>query len=308
MKKSLLLAFAMIFAIAVNAQEICMWDWDEGDYEGFDGTESVQSAGHVFAKTDNVTISMAYDETAKSSAIKGSTDPYQGYTIGGVQYPIQSGATGSANPSGVSITTGPTAGWVIRVDVAKDGYLYFLGKLSSNKPYYVWEGVIGEGEMLVAYNLDMCLQSTESSIQVISYSLPGDEYGWYDASQDDGTYSSTGSTLNWPEVIYTKDASSAIKLNGIGLIHFPVYAEVGTYYVHASGSKITCGGAILADEALGEIAFTTEEYSDGEETGITEIAATSSDVNAPVYNLAGQRVAANVKGILIQNGKKFINK
>lgn len=41
-------------------------------------------------------------------------------------------------------------------------------------------------------------------------------------------------------------------------------------------------------------------------SGINEIKADKLDVNAPVYNLAGQRVNANAKGILIQNGKKFI--
>lgn len=308
MKKSLLLAFAMIFAMAVNAQEICMWDFDEGDYEGWGGDEEILSAGHVFAQTDNVIVSTAYDDTGKSSAIKGSSDPYQGYTIGGVQYPIYSGVTGSSNPSGTTLTAGPTSGWVIRIDVASDGYLYFLGKLSTNKPYYVWEGVIGEGEMLVAYSLDMCIQNSTADFDVISYTLPGDEYGWYVYSEGDG-YAATSSTLNWPEVIYTGNSDSSIKLNGIGLIHFPVYAEAGTYYVHGGGTKITCGGVIFASEALGEIGFTDTAYDDGEEdTGISEVATTSSDVNAPVYNLAGQRVTSNVKGILIQNGKKFINK
>ena len=42
--------------------------------------------------------------------------------------------------------------------------------------------------------------------------------------------------------------------------------------------------------------------------GISEIAAEKTDANAPVYNLAGQRVSKNAKGILIQNGKKFIAK
>lgn len=32
------------------------------------------------------------------------------------------------------------------------------------------------------------------------------------------------------------------------------------------------------------------------------------DENAPVYNLQGQRVSKDTKGILIQNGKKFINR
>jgi len=44
----------------------------------------------------------------------------------------------------------------------------------------------------------------------------------------------------------------------------------------------------------------------GVQRDINEINAGKFDVNAPVYNLAGQRVNANAKGILIQNGKKFI--
>ena len=32
------------------------------------------------------------------------------------------------------------------------------------------------------------------------------------------------------------------------------------------------------------------------------------DENAPMYNLAGQRVGKNYKGVVIQNGKKFVNK
>ena len=32
------------------------------------------------------------------------------------------------------------------------------------------------------------------------------------------------------------------------------------------------------------------------------------NANAPMYNLAGQRVSKNYKGVVIQNGKKFFNK
>ena len=47
-----------------------------------------------------------------------------------------------------------------------------------------------------------------------------------------------------------------------------------------------------------------------EATGIDGVTVDNSefDENAPVYNLAGQRVSKNAKGILIQNGKKFIRK
>ncbi len=44
-------------------------------------------------------------------------------------------------------------------------------------------------------------------------------------------------------------------------------------------------------------------------TGINNsVSAEKLNANAPVYNLAGQRVSKNAKGILIQNGKKFIAK
>lgn len=42
--------------------------------------------------------------------------------------------------------------------------------------------------------------------------------------------------------------------------------------------------------------------------GIVNVKATEDDANAPVYNLAGQRVAPTTKGILIKNGRKFVNK
>ena len=40
--------------------------------------------------------------------------------------------------------------------------------------------------------------------------------------------------------------------------------------------------------------------------GVKEINAEKLSVNAPIYNLAGQRVSKDAKGILIQNGKKFV--
>lgn len=48
----------------------------------------------------------------------------------------------------------------------------------------------------------------------------------------------------------------------------------------------------------------------GKTTGITEIKADKAvlDSNAPMYNLAGQRVDKSFKGVVIQKGKKFLNK
>jgi len=47
----------------------------------------------------------------------------------------------------------------------------------------------------------------------------------------------------------------------------------------------------------------------GTTTGLSHaITNVSANVNAPIYNLAGQQVSKDYKGVVIQNGKKFVNK
>lgn len=48
--------------------------------------------------------------------------------------------------------------------------------------------------------------------------------------------------------------------------------------------------------------------NDGTTTGIGRVTTGSSDKNAPMFNLAGQRVGSNFKGIVLVNGKKVIRK
>lgn len=63
-----------------------------------------------------------------------------------------------------------------------------------------------------------------------------------------------------------------------------------TYFFWVSGSKIMlCGLAFEAGT-----------------NGINTVEASEAKANAPIYNLAGQRVSSNFKGIAIQNGKKFV--
>lgn len=76
----------------------------------------------------------------------------------------------------------------------------------------------------------------------------------------------------------------------LGYISFPVEAGK-TYYLFNPQSQIGLYG----------FEFTASS------TGISDITATD-DADAPVYNLAGQRVSKDTKGLLIKNGKKFINK
>ena len=52
---------------------------------------------------------------------------------------------------------------------------------------------------------------------------------------------------------------------------------------------------------------TVEELTTG--TGISNaVVASKVNANAPIYNLAGQKVNKSYKGVVIQNGKKFVQK
>ena len=77
-----------------------------------------------------------------------------------------------------------------------------------------------------------------------------------------------------------------------GTVTFSV-AEGGTYYVLAAGTK------------MGFYGF---KYVTGTSTGISDIQAPKSSKDGATFNLLGQKVASNAKGLVIKNGKKFINK
>ena len=49
-------------------------------------------------------------------------------------------------------------------------------------------------------------------------------------------------------------------------------------------------------------------WSDGSTTTGVKAVKVADSENAPLYNLAGQRVNKNFKGIVVKNGKKFVNK
>ena len=75
--------------------------------------------------------------------------------------------------------------------------------------------------------------------------------------------------------------------------------------VNERGSVVAFTAAGVAVEAVGG-AVPTEVVPDLSGSGISNVKA--DNANAPIYNLAGQKADKSQKGILIQNGKKFVNK
>ena len=76
-----------------------------------------------------------------------------------------------------------------------------------------------------------------------------------------------------------------------GTVAFPAVANE-TYYLFCLGSKLGCFGAYLTSNTS---------------TGVSSVVL-GNDVEAAKVNLAGQRVDNAYKGIVIQNGRKMIQK
>ena len=105
------------------------------------------------------------------------------------------------------------------------------------------------------------------------------------------------------------------------------WKEVGgvSYDKETSGGELMCFKDLenpdvrsyTFDTPLNAITFTNTgeqlcfvmELEVGESTGIEDVTTKPVvNVNAPVYNLSGQRVSKNFKGIVIMNGKKYLVK
>lgn len=96
-----------------------------------------------------------------------------------------------------------------------------------------------------------------------------------------------------------------------------VFSWDGTNASSVGFYKASANGSLAAHKAYLQLPVpsTPQETRDflgfdfGEATGIANVDVnTKFDANAPMYNLAGQRVGKNYKGVVIVNGKKMLNK
>lgn len=79
------------------------------------------------------------------------------------------------------------------------------------------------------------------------------------------------------------------------------------------GDEVKIAGVLTnykkGDTVTKEVSYSYIVAINGVTTGINSVvAAPALDANAPVYNLAGQRVSKSYKGVVVQNGRKFILK
>lgn len=271
------------------------------------------TGGTELAHNDNVSILLAYDESVKSSGInvslgEGQPNIFSSIKIGDCDWTIEGGITGNANPKEETLSTAPVSGFVIRIDVKEDCWITVPTKMNTNKSYAVWEG----STSMVAYTIG---GSDGTNANTFYYTLPADDMGYINFSSPEiGKYFSLNEDGSAKKLLKPLEVVSGLENKNLqGFLQFKAYKDAGTYYVNAYGSKISVAGVFISPaEAQPAVVMTGAESglsaSFGEDSGVNDITIGEPvlDENAPIYNVQGMRVNKDAKGILIQNGKKFV--
>lgn len=331
MKKHLLLA-AAIFSVASASAQTPEVGFIDAEALGL-SAKPAMTGGTKISETENVTMYYAFDQEANLQ--NADFNGMKSLIVNGQKIDLVPGIGGNSNPAGINITTGPTAGGCqYHFQVKKDGWLIVPSKISSNKNFYAYEGTYEGSMSLLAYTLGMEIANDAyPDLKYGVYTLPADADGYFDqnaATADD--YLLGGQAIAWPIRIFTKNGEAVTAGNGTGAIIFPVYADAVDYWVFATGSKMnTCGFIFVASDPKGKAPDVTVygpertddagtvipaksfaitgEVQTPSESGIADIIADETiDENAPMYNVLGQQVDASYKGLVIKNGKKYINR
>lgn len=306
MKKVLLSAMALVAAMSVNAQEIAVID---ADALGIGSDAVTIAAGTKLMETESVicTLTNLNDQDCKATGLSKNN-----VKVNGVDFGSKTGIQGNTNGPGTAASEGtfPTQGCIYHFVPNKDGYIYVIHKASANKNYVVFEEKTRIPYIFASENGGYDLNAiagatvTEDDITTIAPS-----YAILQAQNIiDG---------DTPE---TDPKTNSGKGAGTCAIKFQVFEGLA-YDVLATGSKMTMAGFIF--DTTGDATITLEDTNaetgettvntilsagqlPGAEAAVKTIKAIAQDGAA--YNLAGQKVAAGYKGLVIKNGVKTILK
>ena len=294
MKKILLSAVALVAAMSMNAQVFQV----NGEAQGLTSDLSDVAAGKVWGAIDGaVDITNAF--ATQHKLVDCKNNDYIKVLIDGNEILTSGGVQGNDNPKDAdggnpALTLKPAvSGAVIQLDAKKDGWIYIVAKLSTNKQYMVFE----EGAAM-GYKIAMEVKDDRISSSVLNLEIKGE--GEYN-------YIPEGRQVQWVIREYLNDAEAATAGNGLGVIYFPV-AKDCKYLAHATGSKISWSGIYFSENEAASIKVAKE---DGTEFSILADPASVNTIkadaqNGAIFNVAGQKVGANYKGLVIKNGKKTI--
>ena len=303
MKKILLSAVALVAAMGVNAQEIGAITKATVEALGVGSDAVALTGGTEVLSTTSVKMSIKYDDSFKSTGLSKND-----VKVGDTDFGSETGIQGSTNGPAAALTgTYPETGCIYHFDVAKDGYLYIIHKGTNTKGYVVYEEKTSRPSFIFAMTDEKIVRSFDlSKVDGATYDDP-----------EGGTYVNDGYTILTPGSTTKKDADgNTITVpgyvedmpSGTSVIKFQVFGDL-QYDVMATGSKMTIAGFIFDETGTATItAGDVELLKDGTTTGINNINKKVIDINSAIFNVAGQQVDSNYKGLVIKNGKKMIQK
>lgn len=172
----------------------------------------------------------------------------------------------------------------------KGGKTYYAYPLTSNYGYLragLVDGDVDQISIKSSYN-DEFVFTTEGD----GYSIKANDNAKYYIQKDEyKSFNLSDTPAAWT-VEAQNDGTYKISMNG--------------YYMQFGESTNTTFGVYT--EAVENAVLPMLFELDKTATGVKNITAEAAAKDAPLYNLAGQKVSKAYKGVVIQNGKKFVNK
>ncbi len=146
--------------------------------------------------------------------------------------------------------------------------------------------------------------ATKVDVQVPSYTLENTPMGNISV----GGYTVQG--LTWDETLeaYNKDYSN----DGLSLYFSNGSSLTGDYPLNKAGQKITVKfngtsvSSLVNTFQPGNMPFVIISTFPGTTSGISSVSKKADTLTGEAYNMAGQQVSENAKGIVIINGKKIL--
>ena len=179
MKKILLSAMALVAAMSVNAQVFQV----NGSEQGLTSDLAPVEAGKAWGSIEGA-IDISNPFATDHKVVDCKNDDFTKVVIDGNEILTKDGVQGNDNPKdadgtgvGASLKE-PVSGAVIEINAKKDGWVYIVSKLSTNKQYVVFE----EGSPM-GYKIAM-QNATED---VINIEVQGEgEYNYLDPAKFEG--------------------------------------------------------------------------------------------------------------------------
>lgn len=164
----------------------------------------------------------------------------------------------------------------------------------------VWETASSEGQDIEGVNVVKVSEDgqtcTNNALTSFSGAIVETATPWFDAD-DAEMYFKADDAPEWLTLNATYDESLDAYIVGVTCEALPAGETGRNAVVYIEGRGVKSETPILVVQGDASIP-----------TGISTPVAEKTDANAPIYNLNGQRVSQNAKGILIQGGKKYIKK